>query len=191
MSTQLPKTAIKKSILNSKVLKYTKIQKLKEFGEETYIARSQLQNHPSRGGIRMDAKVLFVAEYSLAQQGPTLCNPMDCSPPGSSVHAIFQAREWIVIYPSRGSSRERTCVSARQTDSLTLNLQESHDGPLKAIRRIGKFLFSGQQIWKYNRQLFLCLDYSSIMIAPGHKELVFYIVFSNHQPLSTFYFLRR
>ena len=28
---------------------------------------------------------------------PTLCNPMDCSPPGSSVHGIFQARilEWL------------------------------------------------------------------------------------------------
>ena len=30
---------------------------------------------------------------------PTLCNPMDCSPPGSSVHGILQARilEWIAI----------------------------------------------------------------------------------------------
>ena len=32
----------------------------------------------------------------VAQSCPTLCNPMDCSPPGSSVHGIFQARilEW-------------------------------------------------------------------------------------------------
>ena len=31
---------------------------------------------------------------------PTLCNPMDCSPPGSSVHGISQARilEWVVIF---------------------------------------------------------------------------------------------
>ena len=28
----------------------------------------------------------------VAQSCPTLCNPMDCSPPGSSVHGIFQAR---------------------------------------------------------------------------------------------------
>ena len=35
-----------------------------------------------------------------------LCNPMDCSPPGSSVHGILQARilEWIAIAFSRGSS---------------------------------------------------------------------------------------
>ena len=29
---------------------------------------------------------------SVAQSCPTLCNPMDCNPPGSSVHGIFQAR---------------------------------------------------------------------------------------------------
>ena len=36
----------------------------------------------------------------------TLGNPMDCSPPGSSVHVIFQARipEWVAISSSRGSS---------------------------------------------------------------------------------------
>ena len=45
----------------------------------------------------------------------TLCNPMDCSLTGSSVHGIFQARvlEWITISFSRGSSwpRNRTQVS--------------------------------------------------------------------------------
>ena len=40
---------------------------------------------------------------------PTLCDPMDCSPPGSSVHGIFQARilEWVVMPSSRGSSYPR------------------------------------------------------------------------------------
>ena len=46
---------------------------------------------------------------------PTLCDPMDCSPPGSSIHGIFQARvlEWVAISFSRGSSppRDRTRVS--------------------------------------------------------------------------------
>ena len=38
-----------------------------------------------------------------------LCDPMDCSPSGSSVHGIFQARvlEWTAISFSRGSSRPR------------------------------------------------------------------------------------
>ena len=40
---------------------------------------------------------------------PTLCNPMDCSQPGSSVHGILQARilEWVAMPSSRGSSRPR------------------------------------------------------------------------------------
>ena len=39
----------------------------------------------------------------------TLCKQMDCSPPGSSVHEIFQARilEWVAISFSRGSSQPR------------------------------------------------------------------------------------
>ena len=39
----------------------------------------------------------------------TPCEPVDCSPPGSSVHGILQARilEWVAISSSRGSSRLR------------------------------------------------------------------------------------
>ena len=39
----------------------------------------------------------------------TLCDSMDCSPPGSSVHGVLQVRilEWVVIPFSRGSSRPR------------------------------------------------------------------------------------
>ena len=42
----------------------------------------------------------------VAQLCPTLCDPMDCSPPGSSDHGIFQARilEWVAISFARGSS---------------------------------------------------------------------------------------
>ena len=51
----------------------------------------------------------------VAQLCLTLCNPMDCGLPGSSVHGIFQARilEWVSISFARGSSwpRDRTRVS--------------------------------------------------------------------------------
>ena len=44
-----------------------------------------------------------------------LCGPMDCNPPGSCVHRIFQARmlEWVAMPSPRGFSwyRDRTCVS--------------------------------------------------------------------------------
>ena len=55
------------------------------------------------------------SESEVAQLCLTLCDPMDCSLPGSSVHGIFQAvvPEWIAISFSRGSSRprDRTRVS--------------------------------------------------------------------------------
>ena len=39
------------------------------------------------------------SESEIAQKCPTLCDPMDCSLSGSSIHGIFQARvlEWIAI----------------------------------------------------------------------------------------------
>ena len=59
----------------------------------------------------------------VAQSCLTLCNPVDCSLPGSSVHGILQARivEWIAISFSRGSSRprDRTRVSTLEADALT------------------------------------------------------------------------
>ena len=51
----------------------------------------------------------------VSQSCLALCDPMDCSPSGSSVHEIFQVRilEWVAISFSRGSSqpRDRTRVS--------------------------------------------------------------------------------
>ena len=55
-----------------------------------------------------------------AQLCLTLCNPMDCSLPGSSVHGIFQARilEQVAIFFCRASSRSRdqsqvSCIAGR------------------------------------------------------------------------------
>ena len=55
--------------------------------------------HPENN-LMWKVKVLVV------QSCPSLCKPVDCSPPGSSVHSILQARilEWIAISSSRGSS---------------------------------------------------------------------------------------
>ena len=63
--------------------------------------------------LRADQPSESVSE--VAQSCPTLCDPMDCSLPGSPVHGILQAivMEWIAISFSRGSSqpRDRTQVS--------------------------------------------------------------------------------
>ena len=49
---------------------------------------------------------LFCSKWVCLLSYVRLCDPMDCSPPGSSVHGIFQARilEWVTISYFRGSS---------------------------------------------------------------------------------------
>ena len=54
--------------------------------------------------------------YLVAKTCLTLCNHMDCNPPGFPVHRILQARilEWIAMPSSRGASwpRDQTCISS-------------------------------------------------------------------------------
>ena len=61
------------------------------------------------------------SESDVAESCPTLCDSMDYSLPGSSVHGIFQTRvlEWAAISFSRGSSRPRdqtqvSCIADRR-----------------------------------------------------------------------------
>ena len=51
-------------------------------------------------------KVPSLVRAKLLRSYPTLCEPMDYSPPGFSVHGILQARilEWVAMPSSRGSS---------------------------------------------------------------------------------------
>ena len=53
--------------------------------------------------------MLYNASELVTQSCPTLCDPIDCSPTGSSVHEILQARilEWVAIPFSRGSSHPK------------------------------------------------------------------------------------
>ena len=65
------------------------------------IAQGQLYVTPA-----MENFIISFHGCLVTQSCPTLCDPMDYSPPGSSVHGILQARivEWVAISPSRGSS---------------------------------------------------------------------------------------
>ena len=79
------------------------------------------------------------SKVKVAQSCPALCDPMDCSPPGSSVHLISQARllEWTAISFSRGSSRPRdqTQVCLPQWQVLYhLSHQGSPSKHLKSFR---------------------------------------------------------
>ena len=81
----------------------------------------------------------------VAQSCPTLCDPMDCSQPGSPVNGILQARilEWISIPFSRGSSLSRdwtlvSCIAGRfftnWATGKSLNLQRLVGKPVGLIK---------------------------------------------------------
>ena len=76
---------------------------------------------PCNAGNYFDTRLLIrKVKVLVAQSCPTLCDPMDCSPPGSSVHWILQARtlDWVPIPFSRESSQPRDgtwvhCIAVR------------------------------------------------------------------------------
>ena len=72
---------------------------------------------------------LVEMKVKVASSCLTLCNPMGCSPPGSSVHRIFQGRmlQWVAIAFSRESSQY---FLHWQADSLPLCHLGSHQGGL-------------------------------------------------------------
>ena len=58
------------------------------------------------------------SESEVAQLCPILSNPMDCSPPGSSIHGIFQARvlEWgAIAFSSKKLPNIKNTYNAKQT----------------------------------------------------------------------------
>ena len=85
----------------------------------------------------------FKSETEVAKSCPTLCDPMDCSLPGSSVHGIFQARvlEWVAISFSKNFKKDApfsiTILSGfgKKMESL---IQSSMEQPL--LNTLGGFL---------------------------------------------------
>ena len=64
-----------------------------------------------RWGCPRNHRLFLLCARSVAQSCPTLCFPLDCGPPGSSVHGILQARTlvWVAIsysgiFPTQGSN---------------------------------------------------------------------------------------
>ena len=77
-------------------------------------------------GSKKILKVLVTQSYL------TLCNPMDYSPPGSSVHGILQERvlEWVAIALSRGSSRPMDQTQVSCTAGRFFTIQATKETPL-------------------------------------------------------------
>ena len=83
-------------------------------------------------------------ESEVAQSCPTLCDPMDCSLPGSSIHGILQARalEWGAIAFSRGYSQPRDWTQVSHIAGRHFNLWATREawktvwGTLKNKNRV-------------------------------------------------------
>ena len=91
------------------------------------------------------------------QSCPTMCNPMICSPPGSSVHSILQARilELVVISFSRGSSRPRNQTQVSRVSCIA--------GGFFTVELWGK------PICTHISPLFYFLDFLPIQVTKEHR----------------------
>ena len=101
-------------------------------------------------------------ESEVTQSCPTVCDPMECSLPGSSVHGIFQSivLEWIAISFSRGSSwpRDWTWVSCIIETLYRLSHQGSPDDPRDVDNLISgssAFCKTRLNIWKFTVHVLL------------------------------------
>ena len=126
------------------------------------------------------------------QSCPSLCDPMDCSYPGSSNHGIFQARilQWVVISSSRGSSQPRNpiwafCVSCTSRGILSLL---SHQGSLDRVftdlninirNVVGYFPFPTN--FPTNVAPSPHLFFISPSLTPNHQNLLYFIWKSVYQ----------
>ena len=74
-------------------------------------------------------------EGEVAQSCPTLCDPVDCSLPGFSIHEILQARrlEWIAISFSRGSSRPRDRTQVSRIGGRCFNLWATREAQMRRM----------------------------------------------------------
>ena len=95
-------------------------------GSWVFIEGKQMGGHVS-GHLAMGVRVqhgFVVVDFVVAQSCPTLYNPMNCSPPGSSVHGIFQVRivQWVANSFSRGAWPQTNLDSSLKLSHSPVNL---------------------------------------------------------------------
>ena len=107
----------------------TQLKQLHTHSKNSVFWPSHLLSCTNSVFIKSSAVLDFVRVHAKSLQWcQTLCNPVDCSPPGFSVHGVLQARilEWVIMPSSRGSSWSRDwthvslCLLHWQVGSLPL-----------------------------------------------------------------------
>ena len=97
----------------------------------------------------------------IALSCPTLCSPMDCSLPGSSVHGTLQARilKWVAISSSRGSSWQRDWTHVFCVSCL---LHWQADGKSRKYCIASQNVTSVVNSLRVHRNLFCVISYNSM-----------------------------
>ena len=108
---------------------------LMKFSQRAYRFRDTGQSK----GLRFSTSRISATRHSsslkevcvfVVQSCLTLCHPMDCSPPRSSVHGILQTKAlgWVTMPPSRGSSwpRDQTWISSTAGRFFTISATISY-----------------------------------------------------------------
>ena len=112
-------------------------------------------------------EILFCIGYCLVTKSClNLCDPMNCSAPGSSVHRFFQARilEWVAISFSKGSCRPRnqtqiSCITGKFLHCRWVLYQLSYEGSSEG-RRPSSQVLQGSAV---QSSLHICRG-----LVPGH-----------------------
>ena len=96
-----------------------------------------------------------------------LCDPMDCSLPGSSIHGIFQARvlEWIAVSFSRGCSRPRDRTWVSHIADRCFTVWTTSQVYSSSRINIKKGPTKGESIWKW-AQRYCCADHRQLQTWP-------------------------
>ena len=112
-----------------------------------------------------------------AQSCLTLCNPMDCSLPGSSIHGIFQARilEWVAISFSRGAFRPRDWTQVSHIVGRCFTVWATREAPMRKTH---------ENPAAYNKH---CLSKTHFWTSSAARdwELPVHFFFFNHKEHST------
>ena len=121
---------------------------------------------------------------SVTQSCRTLCDPMDCSPSGSSVHGIFQARilEWVAISFFRGSFQPRNLTQVSCIAGRLLTIWATMEVAWGFLREWLKKIipFPWHQGWEYYLPHFHIIEIPSLQTLKleANKLFFFYLLVS-------------
>ena len=112
--------------------------------------------------------ILSMHACLVAQSCLTLCDPMDCSLPGFSIHGILQTRiqEWVTMFSSRGSSPLRgsnlhiLCLLHWQGCSLSLPPTGKPHAKYKNLNKYNFFLGGWRRFFYNNKWLVYVIETS-------------------------------